>query len=84
MTIRAGRFSVAQRDTREREGERRRWCLPAPFQGTACGGDRVRFCDRCQLPVHDLSGMDRDEAEALVLGQKGPLCMRFRRRPAKP
>ena len=44
------------------------------------GDDRKRFCGRCRLNVYNLSGMTRPEAEALVTGAKGRLCVRFYRR----
>ena len=44
------------------------------------GDERVRFCDRCSLNVYNLSGMSRREAEALVAGAEGRLCVRFFRR----
>ena len=44
------------------------------------GNDRVRFCAQCKLNVYDLSGMDRAEAEQLVRGAEGRLCVRFWRR----
>jgi hypothetical protein len=45
------------------------------------GGDRVRFCPHCRLNVFNLSAMSRQEAEALVSGVTGRLCVRFFRRP---
>jgi hypothetical protein len=45
------------------------------------GDDRVRFCRLCQLSVYNLSGMKREEAEALVCSREGRLCVRFFRRP---
>ena len=45
------------------------------------GDERVRYCDRCSLHVYNLSGMTRREAEALVTGTEGGLCVRFYRRP---
>lgn len=44
------------------------------------GDDRVRHCDQCKLDVYNLSGMTRDEAEALITGRVGRLCVRFYRR----
>ena len=44
------------------------------------GGGRVRFCGQCQLNVYNLSGMSKREAEALVGGTEGGLCVRFYRR----
>lgn len=41
------------------------------------GDDRVRFCDRCELNVFNLSGMTRDEAERTVAGAEGRLCVRY-------
>jgi hypothetical protein len=44
------------------------------------GDERVRFCAQCELNVYNLSGMTRREAEALVAGTEGRLCVRFYRR----
>ena len=44
------------------------------------GDDRRRFCAECKLNVYNLSGMTRDEAEALVMNSEGRLCVRFFRR----
>jgi hypothetical protein len=42
--------------------------------------DRVRFCSQCNLNVYNLSGMRREEAEALVAKTEGRLCVRFYRK----
>jgi hypothetical protein len=44
------------------------------------GDERMRYCDRCSLHVYNLSGMTRREAEGLVTGTEGRLCVRFYRR----
>lgn len=44
------------------------------------GGDTVRFCGACSLNVYNLSGMGRSEAEALVRGREGRLCVRYYQR----
>jgi hypothetical protein len=44
------------------------------------GDDRIRFCPLCQKNVYNLSGMTRQDAEALVRNQEGHLCIRFHRR----
>jgi hypothetical protein len=44
------------------------------------GDDRVRFCALCKLNVFNLSGMSRAEAETLVRGAEGRLCIRMYRR----
>jgi len=41
---------------------------------------RVRFCSQCNLNVYNLSGMSRQEAEALITKTEGRLCVRFYRR----
>ncbi len=45
------------------------------------GDDRKRFCGECKLNVYNLSGMTRDEAEALVTNAEGRLCVRYYMRP---
>jgi hypothetical protein len=44
--------------------------------GTEC----VRFCASCGLNVYNLSAMNRDEAEALIIQKEERLCVRFFRR----
>jgi hypothetical protein len=44
------------------------------------GSDRVRFCGQCSLNVYNLSAMTRDQAESLIAGNEGRLCVRFYRR----
>jgi hypothetical protein len=44
------------------------------------GDDRRRFCGDCKLNVYNLSGMTRDEAEALLMNAEGRLCVRFFKR----
>ncbi len=45
------------------------------------GDDRMRFCGSCRLHVYNLSDMTRQEAEALVTGATGKVCVRLYRRP---
>jgi hypothetical protein len=45
------------------------------------GNDVVRFCRHCNLSVHDLTLMTRQEALALVRNSGGRLCLRYVRRP---
>lgn len=44
------------------------------------GSESVRFCAECRLNVYNLSAMARPEAEALVAGAEGRLCIRYYRR----
>jgi hypothetical protein len=44
------------------------------------GDERVRFCGQCQLNVFNLSAMTRDQAESVIAGAEGRLCVRFYRR----
>lgn len=44
------------------------------------GDERKRFCGDCKLNVYNLSGMTRDEAEALIFNAEERLCVRFFRR----
>jgi hypothetical protein len=41
------------------------------------GDDRVRHCIDCNKNVYNLSGMTRDEAEALIVAKNGDMCARF-------
>lgn len=45
------------------------------------GNDVVRFCRHCNLDVHDITLMTREEAMALVRKSNGRLCLRYIRRP---
>jgi len=54
---------------------------PCPADWNEMYGDgRKRFCGDCKLNVYNLSGMTRDEAEALVMNAEGRLCVRFYKR----
>ena len=44
------------------------------------GNERVRFCGQCKLNVYNVSEMTRSEAELLVAGSEGRLCVRYYRR----
>lgn len=44
------------------------------------GDDRKRFCGDCKLNVYNLSGMTKDEAEALITNAEGRLCVRYYKR----
>jgi hypothetical protein len=44
------------------------------------GDDRVRYCDKCQLNVYNLSGMTKQQAEKTVSSTEGRLCVSFYRR----
>lgn len=41
------------------------------------GDERVRHCADCDQDVFNLSDMTREEAEALILGRAGRLCVRY-------
>jgi hypothetical protein len=45
------------------------------------GNEQVRFCQHCNLSVHNLSSMTRFEAKRLVKKSQGRLCIRYYRRP---
>lgn len=44
------------------------------------GDDRTRHCGECKKNVYNLSGMTRDEAEALLIDRNGDLCVRYYQR----
>lgn len=51
---------------------------PCPADWNEMYGDnRKRFCGDCSRHVYNLSGMTRDEAEALVTNAEGRLCVRY-------
>jgi hypothetical protein len=41
------------------------------------GDERVRHCGECKKDVYNLSGMTRDQAEALLIQRAGNLCVRY-------
>jgi hypothetical protein len=45
------------------------------------GNEQVRFCDHCQLHVHNLSVMSASRAAALVQAAEGRLCVRYDAQP---
>lgn len=45
------------------------------------GNDRIRFCEHCQLSVHNLSSLTRKETMLLVARSKGRLCVRYHKLP---
>ncbi len=49
---------------------------PATWAGMS-GDDRKRFCAQCKLHVHNLSEMERHEAEQLLQESSGRLCVSY-------
>lgn len=47
------------------------------------GNDRVRFCDHCQLSVHNVDLASRKQIRRLVARSKGRLCVTYRQTPAR-
>jgi hypothetical protein len=41
------------------------------------GDDRVRHCGDCKKNVYNLSEMNREEAETLIIAKEGRLCVRY-------
>jgi hypothetical protein len=41
------------------------------------GNERVRFCGECSMNVYNLSNMSKKDAEALITGAEGRLCVRY-------
>jgi NCAIR mutase (PurE)-related protein len=44
------------------------------------GDDRVRHCAQCNKNVYNLTNMTRAEAEMLIAGRNGELCVRYYQR----
>jgi len=44
------------------------------------GDERIRACADCNKNVYNISEMTREEAEALILGKEGRLCVRYYQR----
>lgn len=54
--------------------------LPSPCTAdwnAMTGNDQVRFCEHCSFEVHNLSLMTRSQAERLIAGANGRLCVRY-------
>lgn len=54
--------------------------IPAPCTAdwnSMIGNDQVRFCEHCNLDVHNLSLMTRYQAQRLVARANGRLCVRY-------
>src|SRR5437763_10035475 len=45
-----------------------------------CGDDHTRRCPRCHLRVHNIVGLERDEAEELIFAREGRHCFELRER----
>jgi hypothetical protein len=55
-----------------------RVAAPCSADWTRMAGDeRVRYCGDCRKNVYNLSGMTREEAEALIVSLEGTLCVRY-------
>lgn len=44
------------------------------------GNERTRFCGQCNLNVYNLSSMSKADAEQLIGGTEGRLCVRYFKR----
>ena len=55
---------------------------PCPKRwGELAGDDKRRFCEQCQLHVHNLSGMSAPEREHFVAESGGKACIAYELRP---
>ena len=45
------------------------------------GTDRIRFCDHCNLTVHEITEMSPKQVRRLVTKSQGRLCVRYEQRP---
>ena len=58
-----------------------RVAAPCPADWNRMTGDeQVRFCAQCSLNVYNLSGMTKQQAEALIMSAEGRLCIRYYQR----
>lgn len=54
---------------------------PCPVPWESMQGDtRVRHCGQCRKNVYQLAEMTRNEAEALIMGAQGEVCVQLYRR----
>lgn len=44
------------------------------------GDERRRFCESCRKNVYDLTDLDRESAEAIIVAHEGSLCVRLYQR----
>jgi hypothetical protein len=44
------------------------------------GDERARFCGQCDQNVYNISAMSKEDAEQLIAGAEGRLCIRYYRR----
>jgi hypothetical protein len=54
--------------------------IPAPCNEnweSMAGGERQRFCERCQHAVHDLSSLTKRQARRLLVQQSTGLCVSY-------
>jgi hypothetical protein len=59
--------------------------IPSPCTAdwnSMIGNEQVRFCEHCNLDVHNLTLMTRNQAERLVSRSNGRLCVRYHYDPA--
>ena len=59
--------------------------IPSPCNAdwsSMIGNDQVRFCEHCNLDVHNLSELTRTQAARLVARANGRLCVRYHQDPA--
>ncbi|MBX3119133.1 MAG: hypothetical protein KF784_08720 [Fimbriimonadaceae bacterium] len=51
---------------------------PCPKEWDAMhGDDKKRFCDHCQKHVHNISAMNKEDAERLLANRTGAICVRY-------
>ncbi len=58
--------------------------VPSPCTAdwnSMAGNDQVRFCGHCNLHVHNLSQVTRNQAQRLIARSNGRLCVRYHRDP---
>ena len=54
--------------------------IPSPCDAdwdSMIGNDQMRFCEHCNLDVHNISSMTRTQAQRLVSRSNGRLCVRY-------
>ncbi|HEY4181652.1 MAG TPA: hypothetical protein VGM90_32635 [Kofleriaceae bacterium] len=78
----------ATRILEEARAQAKRAVLDNIYVATPCsmdwnamtGDERVRACDACDKNVFNISGLTREEAEALIREKNGDLCVRYYQR----
>ena len=57
------------------------FACPKKWESMRVDGSQQRFCEQCQLHVHDLSAMSSSEATGVLAGMNGRVCVSYQVAP---